>query len=455
MNRLKSFIIFILLLFANSIHAQDDCYKIDSIKNRIIFYVEGHIGSEKRDIMLDKVVKNLDWYIANTDKSCDKSSLQTMRRLINNKEPIARIIYLYDAQNGDKETQYKLGRCYYDGTMEAANDINEAMEWFKKAANQGHRESAYYLGNILYNTNNNDAIVCFSKALPYADAYYMLGYCYELGKCGLQQNYKSARENYEKARNGIEHSADALYRLGLLYENGQGGPKDVKKAIGLFQDATGKGQQAAKQLLDKAMEKGRHYFEANDYASAREWFKLTKSMDTNHYLNAMNGDPFSTYWIGNKYYKEKNYTVALRCFDVVVNYLRDKQYNVNDKDLYNAAFAMGACYENEWGVAKDLSKAMDYYTIAAEGGIAAAQYNLSNYYRKEKDYEKEVELLTKAANSGLANAQYNLGIYYDTGYKSTKPYGIKQDKSKAIEWLQKAANQGHEKAKEKLNSLRK
>ena len=62
MNRLKSFIIFILLLFANSIHAQDDCYKIDSIKNRIIFYVEGHIGSEKRDIMLDKVVKNLDWY---------------------------------------------------------------------------------------------------------------------------------------------------------------------------------------------------------------------------------------------------------------------------------------------------------------------------------------------------------------------------------------------------------
>ena len=117
---------------------------------------------------------------------------------------------------------------------------------------------------------------------------------------------------------------------------------------------------------------------------------------------------------------------------------------------------MGAIYENGDGaaIAIDLSEARKYYTIAADGGIAGAQWNLSKFYRDglggcEKDPAKEVELLTMAANKGEANAQYMMGYYYEFGDR--KKYGIEKNRDKAYEWYRKAAAQGQRKAKEKLD----
>ena len=67
---------------------------------------------------------------------------------------------------------------------------------------------------------------------------------------------------------------------------------------------------------------------------------------------------------------------------------------------------LGMCYEHGWGVAQDSGKAVEWFT--------------------------------KAAEQGLAVGQFHLGISYERGMR-----GVAQDRGKAVEWYTKAADQGH------------
>jgi TPR repeat protein len=62
----------------------------------------------------------------------------------------------------------------------------------------------------------------------------------------------------------------------------------------------------------------------------------------------------------------------------------------------------------------------------------------------EKDLTKAVEYLTQAADHNIANAQYRLGIFY---YNGT---GVKQDQTYAKLLMQKARDGGMKEAKEFL-----
>ena len=70
---------------------------------------------------------------------------------------------------------------------------------------------------------------------------------------------------------------------------------------------------------------------------------------------------------------------------------------------------MGVCYNYGFGVTQDMQKAVEWYTKAAEQGLAAAQYNLGVFYEKgycvEKDLQKAIEWYTKAAEQGDEDAQ--------------------------------------------------
>ena len=69
-------------------------------------------------------------------------------------------------------------------------------------------------------------------------------------------------------------------------------------------------------------------------------------------------------------------------------------------------------------------------------------------YGVSQDYSKAVEWYTKAAEQGNATAQCNLGYMYQYGY------GVSQDYSKAVEWYTKAAEQGNESAERELKRLK-
>jgi TPR repeat protein len=104
-----------------------------------------------------------------------------------------------DATPTTPHRQYQTGNAYFYG-IGGVNKPNEheGIVWFLKAANQGH-----------------------------ADAQFKLGQIYENG-FGVATDYKKAKEWYEKAAD--QRHANAQYALGWLYENGRGTVTDCDKA---------------------------------------------------------------------------------------------------------------------------------------------------------------------------------------------------------------------------------
>lgn len=105
-----------------------------------------------------------------------------------------------------------------------------------------------------------------------------------------------------------------------------------------------------------------------------------------------------------------------------------------------AQYIVGACYENEIGVEKDLTKAVEWYTKAALQGYIMAQNDLGICLRDgtgvDKDPSEAIKWLTKAASHGCAKAALNLALSFAEGN------GVKKDLAKAEEWYTKAASLG-------------
>ena len=111
-------------------------------------------------------------------------------------------------------------------------------------------------------------------------------------------------------------------------------------------------------------------------------------------------------------------------------------------------YKLGCSYYYGEGVNQDYTKAVYWYTKAAEQGLAVAQCDLGYCYENgngvEQDHTKAVYWYTKAAEQGFAVAQYNLGICYKNGE------GVTQNYSQVVYWFQKAAEQGEVRAQRKL-----
>ena len=91
---------------------------------------------------------------------------------------------------------------------------------------------------------------------------------------------------------------------------------------------------------------------------------------------------------------------------------------------------LGFMYYNGEGVPQDDQEAARLYRLAAEQGIALAQYNLGVMYSNgegvSQDDQEAVRWYRLAAEQGYASAQYNLGFMYAAGK------GVPQDYQEAV-----------------------
>ena len=169
------------------------------------------------------------------------------------------------ADQGVDEAQYNLGLCYYAG-LGVTQNYTSAVEYFRKAAEQGNVKSITYLGN-----------------------------CYEKG-LGVKANFRKAVSYYQQAAaNGY---AEAQYQLGLCYV-GRWGELDripafkadvgtfrnEYKAVSWFREAADQGHVKAQYNL------GMCYMGLGDYRSAVTWFQIA----------ANNGDSDAQCNLGNCY----------------------------------------------------------------------------------------------------------------------------------------------------------
>lgn len=101
---------------------------------------------------------------------------------------------------------------------------------------------------------------------------------------------------------------------------------------------------------------------------------------------------------------------------------------------------LGNMYHDGWGVAKDITKAIEWYRKAADQGYADGQFALGHEYATghgvPADASNAIELFHKAAEQGHAQAQYRLGKYHHEGKH------LPADEQMAVKWYAAAAKNG-------------
>ena len=119
------------------------------------------------------------------------------------------------AENGDVKAQYNLGMKYYHG-QEVAQDDNEAMKWYLKAAKKGYAKAQYHLGTMYADglgtmKDSKKAVKWYLAAAGQGDALsqYDLGMMFFDGN-GIERNYVTAYAWWHIASyNGNEYAKNA------------------------------------------------------------------------------------------------------------------------------------------------------------------------------------------------------------------------------------------------------
>ena len=197
-----------------------------------------------------------------------------------------------EADSGNAEAQYWLGRIYDDGRL-LPKDAEKSLHWYQKSAEQGYAPAEYFRCLMQANreelesercmrraaekgvpeaqfwigvgydqnqwfgiTDKQEALKWFKQAAEhgYVDAEVELGRCYEDGD-GVEQNYTLAADWYRRAAEHVPDLGGAgqgRNYLGNLYMAGLGVPKDYVQAYKWFSLAGTERNLAAVQVEMKA-----------------------------------------------------------------------------------------------------------------------------------------------------------------------------------------------------------
>ena len=112
-------------------------------------------------------------------------------------------------------------------------------------------------------------------------------------------------------------------------------------------------------------------------------------------------------------------------------------------DLDAMSFLAGMYHDGQ-GVEPDIKKATRLYQIASDGGHAGAQNNFAVLFESTGNEQMAGRYYKLAAEQGLAPAEYMMGIYRWEGR------GMDRDLEEAKRWFTSAAAKGYEDAKKAL-----
>ncbi len=262
------------------------------------------------------------------------------------------------AERGDARSQLELGAAFARGDLGVARNAVEAVNWFRKAAEQ----------NL-------------------AEAQYILGVFYANGE-GVRKDALEAVNWFRKAAE--QNLAAAQYTLGVAYANGEGVPKDAVEVVKWYRKAAEQNYAEAQYHLGNRYVRGAGV--ATDAVEAAKWCR--KAAAQNHSEAQLK--------LGSSYYNGEG--VGKDAMEAV-NWFRKAAEQNNASAQYN----LGICYANGIGVGKDEREAANWYRKAADQNDAEAQYHLGNCYVRgagvAKDAVEAAKWCRKAAEQGNENAK--------------------------------------------------
>ena len=326
-----------------------------------------------------------------------------------------------EADRGDKEAQFALGRIYQEGSG-VAQSIPTAESYYRKAALQGHANAQANLAVLLLNSQRaEEGIDWLRKAAKSGAprAMVLLGNL-SLTGTGLTKNAEDAKKWLEQAAELGD--AEAFESLSVMYDAGEGVARDPAKALDLLEKAAKRN--SVKALLRLAVKNLNGEGTAKDGKKAVEY--LTRASEL--------GSAEARTALGSMY--ETGEGVEKKPAEALIWY--GKASEAGDP---NAALKLGVLYsEGADGVTKDDKKAMECFQRSAERGQTVAMYNVGTYYEKGRGVaENAAEALKwhlKSALGGLSLAQREIGLRYREGR------GVSKDSVAAMSWLGRAAGSG-------------
>ena len=174
----------------------------------------------------------------------------------------------------DAYAQFFLGEMYLKGKGVDRN-LDEAVNWYRKAAEQGDAPAQSELGILYYygvgmQQDYEQAAYWNHKAAEQGDAVAQcnLGHMYEYGE-GLDKDYEQAAYWYHNAAEQGE--VIAQFNLGRMYYFGNGVAKNYTEAVNWFNNAAEQGERMSQYNLGVMYEHGNGV--TKNINEARKWYE--------------------------------------------------------------------------------------------------------------------------------------------------------------------------------------
>jgi hypothetical protein len=241
-----------------------------------------------------------------------------------------------------------------------------------------------------------------------ARAKYLLAFQHAAGQGVPKDETRAVLLFHEAADGGI---ARAAYNLGVLYAKGRGVPPDNAQALHWYERAAQAGDPYGAYALARAIElspqaRTRLADMARNYRLAAEQGHLPAALRYGALLMEGRGvrkDPVE----GERFLRH----AADNGYPEAAMTLGDLSAGIAMRGRGNAAQAAAA-------------NAINWYTIAANAGVAQAQFKLANALFSgagvDRDFPKAEHWYARAARQGLPAAQYVLGIWKTGGVSSAR-----------------------------------
>lgn len=315
------------------------------------------------------------------------------------------------------------------------NHLEEAITYFRKAANLGAAEAAHEIGVIGHRFETGEGVPadegkaarCYRLSADFGikEAWYYLGRLYFRGINGEKPNPRKAKRSLERATEaGLDEAAlllakiydegvmgkvnhdmafkyylraaeagngEAMLMTGLFYAQGEAVPKDTEKAEMWIRKGKAEGNPDGEATLRAFLSVA-----CTEYVTGTAGVIDTeKAIAMAKEAEAL-GDKEVFYHLGCAFRKKGGQGHGEKAFDCFKKAVKHK--------MPEAFSALGLCYEAGIGTEPDIKKAVSCYKTAAESGepfgMAHYGYALANGEGVKKDEKEAMEWLVKAAMKG-------------------------------------------------------
>ncbi|CAZ86645.1 unnamed protein product [Tuber melanosporum] len=334
------------------------------------------------------------------------------------------------ANPGDQKLQLMLAKKMVEAASVLANEGGRADARTAKKNRENYIFDAHKIVKKLCNSSH-----------PYPDAMFYLAECYWEGLLGLQVDHERAFNLYQSSAK-LNHGPSA-YRTAVCCELGAGVRKDPLKSITWYKKAAALGDTAAMYKLGMIQLKGL-LGQTKNARDAINWLKRAADQ-------ADENNPHALHQLGLIYECESHDNIIPDA-----SYSRELFMKAAELNYPPSQFRIGCAFEyGTMGCPIDPRLSIFWYSRAAAQNEEESALALSGWYLtgadgviKQSDTEAYL-WARKAAEKGLGNAEYALGYYTEVGI------GVVANLDEAKKWYYKAANRNHEKARQRLNELKK